>query len=187
MPTLAPAPTPRWHLWFFPCLGLAGLGLPWTHSPSTCAFGKVGSPPLSLLRLGLSWQLGLGTKFACRVGGVLAALHTPLPLSACSAHGERKAGLPAHQVFLLSLAAAGASLFGVFERSWGLDPKRHRVRLSVSVGLHLPIRHCPLLCSLLIRDPQRDAPLCSGSTFSPRISLPWWRTDVDEWNGTCQS
>lgn len=52
LPALAPAPTPRWLPWFLPRLGLAGLGLPWTCSPSICAFGRVGSPPVSPLRLG---------------------------------------------------------------------------------------------------------------------------------------
>lgn len=141
MPALDPAPTPSWHPWFFARLGLAGLGLPWTCSPSTCALGRVGSP-LSLLRLGLSSWLGFGTRSASQVGRILASYTYPSCFLGAVDMDRERQGLPAHQIIFLSLAAARASLFGVFARSWGLESNRHGVRLLVSARLHPPVRHC---------------------------------------------
>lgn len=173
-------PSPRPHTQMVPVVlpvsgaGRAGLAL--ARFLQHLRTWQGGLSSLRLLRLGLSWQLGFGTKFASQVGGVLASLRTPPPpphphprLRAVRTGSSRKAGLPAHQTFP-SRAAAGACLFGVFGRSWGLGPKRHRVGLLVSVGLHPPIRHCPALCSLLVQSPRRDAPTHSGSAFSPCVS-----------------
>lgn len=147
--------------WFLPCLGLAGPGLPWTCSPSTCAFGGVGSP-LSLLRLGLSWRLGFGIRPASRVGAALVSLpHPSCFLSAVALERERR-GPPARQTCLLSLAVARASLFGVSGRSWGLEPNRHGVRLLVSAGLHPPVRQSSFSVPFPSNSLRRMAPDVQG-------------------------
>lgn len=71
-----------------PCLGLAGLGS-LDLCPQHLRLWQ-GGPSRSLLRLGLSWWLGLGTRSASQVGGALASLPTPSCfLSAVDMWGER--------------------------------------------------------------------------------------------------
>lgn len=53
LPTLAPAcPCTHMVLMLLPHQGPAGRGLPWACAPSTSPLGMMGSPPVSLLRLG---------------------------------------------------------------------------------------------------------------------------------------
>lgn len=155
----------------------AGSAASWTPCPSACGFGRVGSPPLSLLRLGVSCWLGFGTKSASQVGGALASLCEPLLLSECSGPMERKPRLPAQSALLLSPAAARARLSGLFGRSWGLEPSRRGVRLLGSAGPPPPASLClasPTSSHLI---PSEDAPRFSRSAFSPRTRLPQGHTE----------
>lgn len=85
------------------------MGLPWTISPSICAFGRVGSPPVSPLRLGGSNGWGSAPGQPLEVEEVL--LHC-MPYSFLSA-GDME-GLPTHQDCLpRACSSQSQSLWGV--------------------------------------------------------------------------
>lgn len=146
-----------------PCLGLAGWA-PLDLFPQHLRLWQ-GGLCLSLLRSGLSWRLGFGTRSASQVGGALASLPTPLLLSACSGHAGRGAGAACPAVSP-RLAAAGACLLGV---SGGAGVWSRTVGLSWT---HPPLDTVSFLSSLFLQHPHKDASRRSGSTFSPHTSSP---------------
>ena len=60
-------------------------------------------------------------------------------MHACFLSAGDMEGVPAHQDCLLSLTAARAGLFGVFDSGWDLEPNGLGIRLLVSI--HAPFSH----------------------------------------------
>lgn len=129
MPALAPAPTPRWHPCSSHVWGWQG-NSSCTCFPSTWAFGRASSSPLSLLMLGVSWDLAgiWHPVLLLGRGSPGFATHAPSCFLTTVDTERKRRGPPARQVCPLSLATAEAASLGSLEelesgarQTWGAD------------------------------------------------------------------